>query len=132
MKKWAILVGIVVVFLIGGYLGLSFFGVKLIQPKLQKLLGPGFTLQEINIKLTHLSMKGVQYEGLHTKLRYLWIEEVRIYPAILSLLKGPLRIRTFEILRPSFSFYRTKEGVFVGLWKGPEREGREEKEKPVL
>ena len=78
MKKWFIVIGIVVVFFIGGYLGLSFYGVKLIQPQLQKLLGPGFTLTEINVKLTHLSIKGIQYEGLHTKKRYLWIEEAKI------------------------------------------------------
>ncbi len=126
MKKWGILIGIVVVLLIGGYLGLSFYGARLIQPRLQKLLGPGFTLQKINVKLTHLSLEGVQYEGLHTKMRYLWIEEVKIYPAIFSLLKGPLRIRKFEILNPSFSFYRTKEGVFLGLWKGPEKEEKKE------
>jgi hypothetical protein len=131
MKKWGILIAIGVVFLIGGYLGLSFYGARLIQPRLQKLLGPGFTLRKINVKLTHLSLEGVQYEGLYTRMRYLRIEEVKIYPAIFSLLKGPLRIRKFEILNPSFSFYRTKEGVFLGLWKGPEREGREEKKLPA-
>ena len=130
MKKWCILVGLVVVFLIGGYLGLSYYGVKLLQPQLQKLLGPGFTLTEVNISLTHLSLKGVQYEGLHTKMRYASIEEVKIYPAILSLFKGPLRIREFRMLKPSFFFYRTKEGVFIGPWTGPEKKEKEEKGLP--
>jgi hypothetical protein len=129
MKKWGILIGIVIVFLAGGYLGLSYYGVRLIQPQLQKLLGPGFSLTEVKVNLTHLSLKGIQYEGLHTKMKYVSIEEVKIYPSILSLLKGPLRIRNFEILKPSFSFYRTKEGVFVGLWTGP-KEKEEEKELP--
>jgi hypothetical protein len=130
MKKWGILIGIVIVFLAGGYLGLSYYGVTLIQPQLQKLLGPGFTLTEVKVNLTHLSLKGIQYEGLHTKMRYLSIEEVNIYPAILSLLKGPLRIREFTILKPSFFFYRTKEGVFMGPWAGPEEKGIKEKKLP--
>jgi len=126
MKKWSILIGIVIVLLIGAYLGLSFYGVRLIQPQLQKLLGPGFTLAEVNVRLTHLSLKGIQYEGLHTKMRYVSIEEVRIYPAILSLFKGPLRIREFKILKPSFFSYRTKEGVLVGPWAVPEEKGKKE------
>jgi len=32
MKKWSILLGLFVIILIGGYLGLSYYGVKLIQP----------------------------------------------------------------------------------------------------
>lgn len=128
MKKWFILMGIVVVFLIGGYLGLSFYGVKLIQPQLQKLVGPGFTLTEINVRLTHLSIKGIQYEGLHRKKRYLWIEEANIYPAIFSLLKGPLRIRALTMRKASFSFYRTRDGVFVGPWTASEKTEKKERE----
>lgn len=126
MKRWFVLIGIVVVFLIGGYLGLSFYGVKLIQPQLQKLAGSGFTLTEINVRLTHLFIKGIQYEDLHTKKRYLSIEEAKIYPAILSLFIGPLRIRDFAIREPSLSFYRTKEGVFVGPWAVPEKKEKGE------
>jgi hypothetical protein len=136
MKKWSILLGIIVVILIGGYLGLSYYGVKLIQAQLQKMLGPGFTLKEIGVKWTHLSMKGIQYEGLHTKKKYFSIEEVKIYPAILSLFIGPLRIRDVTVREPSLSFYRTREGVFVGPWATPEKkekrgppDDREEKER---
>jgi len=126
MKKWSILLGLIVIILIGGYLGLSYYGVKLVQPQLQKMLGPGFTLTEIQVRLTHLSMKGIQYEGLHTKKKYLWIEEIKIYPAILSLFVGPLRIRDVTIREPSLTFYRTKEGVFVGPWAVPEKKGKGE------
>jgi hypothetical protein len=126
MKKWSILLGLIVIILIGGYLGLSYYGVKLVQPQLQKMLGPGFTLKEIQVKLTHLSMKGIQYEGLHTKKKYFWIEEIKIYPVIISLFVGPLRIRDFTIREPSLSFYRTKEGVFVGPWAVPEKKEKRE------
>jgi hypothetical protein len=126
MKKWSILLGLFVIILIGGYLGLSYYGVRLIQPQLQKMLGPGFTLKEIQVRLTHLSMKGIQYEGLHTKKRYLWIEEIKMYPAILSLFKGPLRIRAVTVHEPSLSFYRTKEGVFAGPWAFPEEKEKKE------
>lgn len=126
MKKWSILLGLIFIILIGGYLGLSYYGVKLIQPRLQKMLGPGFTFKEIQVRLTHLSMKGIQYQGLHTKKKYLWIEEIKMYPAILSLFIGRLRITDFTIREPSLSFYRTKEGVFVGPWAAPEKKGKKE------
>ncbi|MGQ9645324.1 MAG: DUF748 domain-containing protein [Thermodesulfobacteriota bacterium] len=126
MKKWSALVGIIIVVLIGGYLALSYYGVKLIQTQLQKMLGPGFTLKEIGVKWTHLSMKGIQYEGLHTKKKYLSIEEVKIYPAILSLFMGPLRIRDLTVREPSLSFYRTREGVFVGPWATAEKKEKRE------
>jgi hypothetical protein len=124
MKKWSILLGLFAIIFIGGYLSLSYYGVKLIQPQLQKMLGPGFTLKEIQVRLTHLSMKGIQYEGLHTKKKYLWIEETKIYPAILSLFVGPLRVREVSIREPSLSFSRTKEGVFVGPWAVSEEKGK--------
>jgi uncharacterized protein involved in outer membrane biogenesis len=126
MKKWIILLGLIVLILVGGYLSLSYYGVKLMQAQLQKMLGPGFTLREVRVGVTHLSMKGIQYEGLHTKKKYLEIEEIRIYPAILSLFAGPLRIRDVAIREPSLSFYRSKEGVFVGPWAFPEEEGKRE------
>jgi hypothetical protein len=126
MKKWSILIGLVVIILIGGYLGLSYYGVKLVQPQLQKMLGPGFTLKEIQVRLTHLAIEGIQYEGLHTKKRYAWVQEIRIYPAILSLFIGPLRVREVTIREPSLYFYRTKGGDFVGLWAVPEEKGKKE------
>ena len=130
MKKWILWIGIVVVLFIGAYLVLSFFAVKVIQSQIQKGVGPGFTISEIKVKPTHLSVKGIQYEGLATKKRYLQIEELRVYPAVLSFLKGPLRIREFSALNPSFFFYRTREGVLTGPWileKKEKKEGEEKK-----
>ena len=117
---------------IGGYLVLSFYSVKLIQARLQKVIEHGFTVKEIKIKPTYLSTKGIQYEDLHSKQRFFQGEEVRIYPNPLSLLIGSLRIKEITILRPSFFFYRSREGMFVGPWMGmgggpEEREISEEK-----
>jgi hypothetical protein len=39
---------------------------------------------------------------------------------------GPLRVRDVTIREPSLSFYRTKEGVFVGPWAVPEEKGKKE------
>ena len=130
MKKWILGVGIVVLLFIGVYLVLSFFAVRVIQSQIQKAIGPGFTLLEVKVRPTHLSIKGLQYEGLVTKKRYLQVEEVKVYPAVLSFLKGPLRIREFSALKPSFFFYRTREGDWIGPWgleKKERKEGREEK-----
>ena len=127
MKKWFILIGILLVLFIGGYFVLTFYAVKFIQPRLQKVMGPGLALEAIKVKTTYLSVRGVQYEDLRLKQRFLKAEEIRIYPSLLSLLKHPLRIRELTILQPSFFFYRSKEGHLVGPWmttKG-ESEGKE-------
>ena len=55
MKKWFIAGGILVVFFIAGYLVLSFYAVKFIQPHIQKMMGLGLTVEGIEIKTTFLS-----------------------------------------------------------------------------
>jgi hypothetical protein len=126
MRKWILWIGIIAVLFAGGYFVLSFFAVEVIQSEIQKVVPPGFTVTEIKVKPTHLSIRGIQYEGLHTRKRYLQIDELRIYPAILSFLKGPLRIREFMVLQPSFFFSRTREGAFVGPWTAMEKAEKKE------
>jgi hypothetical protein len=116
MRNWVIVIGIVVILLIGGYFVLSFFAVKLIEPQLRKVVGPGFTLAEIKVRPTYLSARRIQYEDPHSKKRFFQVEEMRMYPSLLSLFKGPLRIRKFTLQQPSFFFYRSREGVFLGPW----------------
>jgi hypothetical protein len=114
-----------VILLIGGYFLLSFYGVKFIQARLQQVAGPGLTISEVNIKPTHLSAKGIQYEDPLSKRRFFLIEEMRIYPDLTSFLKGAIRVREWLILRPSFFFYRSREGNFTGPWATPEKKGKE-------
>ena len=127
MKKWFIWIGILAVLFIGGYFVLSSYAVKLIVPKLQKGMKPGFTLAEVKLKTTCLSVRGIQYEDPDSKQRFLQIEELRIYPSLLSLLKRSLSIKKITLLQPSFFFYRSREGAWVGPWVRTvrEREGRE-------
>jgi hypothetical protein len=114
MKKWLIITGGAVILLVGGYLLLSFYGVKLIQARLQKGIGPGVTLSEIGVKPTHLSIKGIRYDDPLPEQRFLQVEEMRIYPDLLSLLKRRLSVREWTIIRPSFFFYRTPDGATTG------------------
>jgi hypothetical protein len=79
-------------------------------------MGPGFTLVEVKLKTTCLSVRGVQYEDPDSKQRFLQIEEVRIYPSLLSLLKRSLSVKEITILQPSFFIYRSREGAWVGPW----------------
>jgi hypothetical protein len=123
MKKWFILIGILVVLSIGGYFVLTFYAVKFIQPHLQKVMRPGFTLEEIKLKTTYLSAKGIQYEDPDSKQRFLQIDEVRIYPSLFSLLKKSLHIKKITILQPLFFFYRSREGGIVGPWVEMKKEG---------
>ena len=107
MRKWFILIGILTVLFIGGYFILSSYAIKLIAPKLQKEMGPGFTLVGVELKTTYLSVRGIQYEDPDSKQRFLHIEEVKIYPSLLSLLKKSLTVKKITILQASFFFYRS-------------------------
>ncbi|MGA2518358.1 MAG: DUF748 domain-containing protein [Thermodesulfobacteriota bacterium] len=134
MKKWALLAGVLVVLFIGGYFVLSFYAVKLIEPRLQKATGHGFTLEEIKPRITYLSAKGIRYEDPDSKQRFLQIEEIRVYPSLLSFLKKSVTIKELAILQPSFFFYRSREGGVVGplLMTKTEGEGEGEgKEKGI-
>lgn len=126
MKKWFILVGIIVVLLVGGYFILTFYSVKLLQPYLREVFGPGLTLKEIRVRTTSLSVRGIRFEDPHSKQKLIQIEEVRIYPSLFTLLEKTLYVKEFIIFRPSFFFYRTREGVYIGPWvtmqKNRERE----------
>ena len=131
MKNWAILVGILLILFIDGYFVLSYYAVKFIQPQLQKIIGPGLTLAEIEMKVNCLSAKGIRYEDPHSKQKFLQIEEVRIYPSLLSLLEKSLHIKEFTIIQPSFYCFRSREGLFTGPWMTMNRgkEGKEISEK---
>jgi hypothetical protein len=127
MRKWFIGLGILAVLFFGGYFILSSYTVKLIAPKLQKRMGQGFTLGEVKLKTTYLAVRGIQYEDPESKQRFLQIEEVRIYPSLFSLLKKSFSINEITMLQPSFFFYRSREGVWVGPWMRmpKEKEGKE-------
>ena len=120
MKKWFILIGVIAILFVGGYFVLSFYAVKFIQSRLQQMVGPGFILSEIKVHPTYLSAKGIRYEDPLSRRRIFLIEEMRVYPALFSLFNGTLDIREWVILRPSFFFYRSQEGTFIGPWVQPE------------
>ncbi len=122
MKKWLLALGILVILLVGGYFVLTFFAVRLIQPPLQKAMGPGFMLEEVKVKPTYLSARGIQYEDPRSKERFFRVEEIRIYPSPLSLLKKSLHIRKLTVLRPSLFFYRSREGHLAGPWVTEKKE----------
>jgi hypothetical protein len=125
MKKWFILIGIFLVLLIGGYFVLTFYAVKFIQPRLQTVMGADFTLEGIELKTTYLSARGIQYEDPRSKQKFFQVEEIRIYPSLLSLLEKSLHIKELTVLRPSFFFYRSREGRMVGPWVTTKKEGEE-------
>ena len=121
MRKWFVIIGIIAILLIVGYLFASYYAVKFIQARLQQVVSPGLTMAEIEIKTTYLSAKGIRYEDPLSKKRIFLIEEMRVYPDLFSFLKGTLRIRECLILRPSFFFYRSREGSFIGPWTTMEK-----------
>jgi hypothetical protein len=130
MKKWSILAGVLAVLIIGAYFVLTFYAVRLLQPSLQKVMGHGFTLEEIQLKPTYLSARGIQYEDPGSKQRFVQVEEMRIYPSLLSLLKRSLWVKELTLLQPSFFFSRSREGRMIGPWVTAEKESEGKESKP--
>lgn len=136
MRRLLIVFGIIVLLIVGGYLALSFYAVKFLRAQIQKGVGPGFTIAQIKIRATHLSVRGVRFEEPASKRVFLHIEEVKVYPKIFSLLKRGLQIRECRFINPSLFFHRTPDGTLMGPWipvvkreKGEEsrrEEGRKE------
>jgi hypothetical protein len=126
MKKWLVMGGIIFSILIAGYLVLSFYAVRFIQPQLQKMMRPGLTVAKIEVRTTYLSAQKIEYEDPQLRQTFLQIDEVRIYPSLFSFLKGNLKVREILILRPSFFFYRSPAGKVVGPWFPTEKTGKDE------
>lgn len=132
MRKWFIILGITGVLLIGIYLVLSYYATKMIQTQVHKAVGPGLTIEQIKVNLTSLSLMGIHFEEPEGRHKLFQIEEVRIYPALLSLLGNEVRIRACTVLKPSFFFYRTKEGNWIGPWLKTQKENRKnESSRPI-
>ena len=121
VKRWLIIAGIAVVLLGAGYFVLSYYGVKFLQGRIEKVTGPGLTISEMKVKLTHLSIRGIHYEDPQSKQKFLDVEEVRVYPDLFSSLRGSLTIRECSIHRPSFFFVRSRDGSMTGPWVPLER-----------
>ena len=124
MKKWLILIGIIAIVLISAYFALSFYAVKFIRARLHKMERLGLTITSIETKPSHLRIRGIRYEEPISKQRIFHIEEIRIYPGLLSPLKGAVHIRVCTVLKPTFFLYRSYEGVFTGAWAPIEKEER--------
>ena len=132
MKKWVPILGIALLLFLAGYFVLSFYAVKLINTELKESLGPGMTIGDVKVRATYLAVKGVQYEDPKLKRKMFQIEEMRIYPALLSSLLGSLHIRDLTMLRPAFTLYRSPDGVWGGPWlllerMAKKREGKKDK-----
>ncbi len=127
MEKRLVLLGIIGLLLVGLYLFLSFHAVRVIQAHVQKALGPGWTIEQIRIKMTSLSLRGIQFKEPEKKRKLIEIEEVRLYPDLFSFWGNRLRIRKCVLFNPSFYSYRTREGKWIGPWIHDE-EGEERKE----
>ena len=129
MRKGGLILAGFAVLLVAGFLALSYTGGRFIRTRIEQAMRPGLRIGGINVKPTHLSLKGIQYEDPTSKKRLFQIEEIRIYPSLLSVLGGTVQIRKCTLLRPSFFLYRSREGVFIGPFPIAGKERSETREK---
>ncbi len=113
-----IVAGVIVLLLVSGLFLLSYYGVRFVSNELQRRMGPGATVSEVKIRLTHLYAGGIRYENTQLDRNLIQIDEVRIYPSLLSILTRELRIRELVIVHPSVYILRSRDGSFFGPWPG--------------
>lgn len=116
MKTWAILTGTVILLFTGAYFAFSFYAVSLIQPQLQKALGPWATVERVKVQTTSLSASRIQLRDPQTKQILLQAEEMRAYPSLLTPFQGGVHFRKIYLLGPSLFFYRNRDGRWIGPW----------------
>ncbi len=122
MRRWVVILGIVVLVVVAGFLTLSYCGGRFIRTRLQQAMGPGLTVGAITVYPTHLSVKGIQYEDPTLKKRMFQVDEIRIYPSVFSALRGAVQIQKCALIKPSFFLYRSRDGSFIGPFPTGERE----------
>jgi hypothetical protein len=129
MRKGTLILGSIAVLLVAGFLTLSYTRGRFIRTRLERLVRPGVTVGKIDVGLTHLSVKGIQYVDPRSGKRLVQVEEMRIYPSLLTVFGHTVQIRKCTLLKPSFFFYRSREGVFTGPFPkaGKDKNGTSEK-----
>jgi uncharacterized protein involved in outer membrane biogenesis len=125
MRKSGLILAGLAVLVVAGFLALSYTGGQLIRTRIEQAMRPGLRVGKINVKLTHLSLKEIQYEDPISMKRVCQIEEMKIYPSLLAVLGGgrTVQIRKCMILGPSFFLHRSREGVFTGPFPKAGKEG---------
>lgn len=118
--------GVVAICIIGGYIALSYNAVRFILAKIERMEKRGWIIPEIKVRPTHLLLKSIQYQDPHTRQKIFQIEEMKIYPGLFSPLAKTFNIRKCTLVKPIFSFYRSKEGGFIGPWAPLEKEEKGE------
>jgi len=97
-----------------GYFILSSYAIKLIAPKLQKEMGPGFTLVGVELK-TPTSPSGNSIWRPWFKTEILHIEEVKIYPRCSPCWKNLWPLKNYHPSSILF-FYRSREERGWSWW----------------
>ena len=128
MKRRVMVIGLLVLMLVAGYSAVSFYAVTFVHSRLETIVRSGAFVSEVTTGLTHVSLKNIRYEDPQTKRKLLEIKEMRIYPSLLSFLKGSLGIRECKLIEPTIFIYRTPQGLILAPWPSGDR-GQEHKKR---
>ena len=128
MRKRGLILGSIAVLLVAAFLALSYTRGRYLRTWLEHRVRPGLTIGRINVGLMHLSVKGIRYEDPGSGKRLAQIEEMRIYPSLLSVLGSTVQIRKCTLLKPSFFLYRSRDGVFTSAFPRAGKERDETRE----
>jgi len=113
LKGIVIAGGVFAAIALGGYLACSYCAVRWLQSHLHNI-SPELTIGAVQIHLTCLSLREIQYDEPSDGKRLLKVEEVRVYPSLQSLLTGRPEIRELSFVHPVFYVFRQETGDFIG------------------
>lgn len=109
MKRWQVIV-LVVVFVLGAVVAIGFrLGVRLVQGKIVEALGPGSRIAELKVNWFSIEVLGLSIDGPKgwPAARTLEAERVTIVPDLRSLLTDQIRIASIVVEKPYLSMLRT-------------------------
>lgn len=109
MKRWHVIVLVLVVLLLGTA-GLGFhLAVRLLKGKVAEALGPGSAVAELKVGWSSVELVGVAIEAPKgwPAARTLYAERVKIVPSLRSLLTDEFHISSITVEKPYLSALRT-------------------------
>lgn len=114
LKKLILFLSIFLFLLAVGFFIASPYAVKFLNSKLQYTLGPGTTISDIDITSRYILGNGVVIIEPVSKLKLLEIDEIRLFPAIRSLLSKDIVIRKVILKHPVSYIYHINDSTFIG------------------
>jgi|GEM_PF-3556109 len=113
-KRRMIWIAVLVLFVLTGlYLGATHYAGKLVEHTIQKSMGPGFSIGELDLGFTSITAKDVILKDLRRDTILLKVNKISLFPSWTSLLSGKVTIRKILLQSPFIRIEKLANGEMV-------------------